>query len=60
MYLMQGRMALCRLLLDGKVSQDAWLLEDPLLKEQIQAYADSKEAFVQVLKTLDTLQIECI
>ena len=50
--LTKGWVTLCRLLLDGKVPQDAWLLEDPSLKEQIQAYADNEEAFVQVLGKL--------
>lgn len=36
-----------RLLLEGKVAQDAWLLEDTSIKEQVQAYAESAETFAK-------------
>lgn len=34
-----------KLLLEGKVPQDSWLLEDPSLKAHIQAYAENEEDF---------------
>jgi hypothetical protein len=37
-----------RLLLEGKVPQDSWLLEDPSLKAHIQAYAENEEDFFKV------------